>query len=75
MSFLVYEYANQLYMDWYYHEIMKNAVEKQASLSVSPTEGVTVIIEDETDWKTIAKLVTALLSTYLGVKVINKFVK
>ena len=75
MGFMVYEYANELYMDWYYHEIIKNQVELDASISVSPNDGVTVVIENETDWKTIAKLITTLLSTYLGVKVINKFVK
>ena len=75
MSFMVYEYANQLYMDWYYYELMKSKVELDASISVSPNEGVTVIIENETDWITIAKLITTLLSTYLGVKVINKFVQ
>ena len=75
MGFMVYEYANELYMDWYYHEIIKNQVELDASISVSPNDGVTVVIENETDWKTIAKLITTLLSTYLGVKIINKFVK
>lgn len=75
MSFMVYEYAKQLYMDWYYYELMKSKVELDASISVSPNEGVTVIIENETDWITIAKLITTLLSTYLGVKVINKFVQ
>lgn len=74
MVFTAYEYAYQLYQDWYYHELMLQAAKTQAMISVSPEKGVEVVVDNETDWVTIAKLISTVLATYLGVKIINKYV-
>ena len=34
-----------------------------------------VVIDDNTPWELIIKAITTILSTYLGIKVINKYVK
>lgn len=36
--------------------------------------GVEVVIDESTTWHSIAKLIATVLGTYLGVKVINKYV-
>ena len=36
--------------------------------------GVEVVIDESTSWHSIAKLMATVLGTYLGVKVINKYV-
>jgi antibiotic biosynthesis monooxygenase (ABM) superfamily enzyme len=74
MGYTAYEYAHQLYQDWYYHELMKQAENTLAIISVSPEKGVEVVVDNETDWATIAKLISTVLATYLGVKIINKYV-
>jgi hypothetical protein len=74
MGYTAYEYAHQLYQDWYYHELIKQAENTLAIISVSPQKGVEVVVDNETDWATIAKLISTVLATYLGVKIINKYV-
>ena len=44
-------------------------------IHVSPTDGLRVELQDTTSWKTILQLIFTLLSTYLGLKLINRFVK
>lgn len=36
---------------------------------------VKVVISEETPWISIAKMLTTVLGTYLGIKLINKYVK
>lgn len=74
MGSLIYEYSSQLYNDWYYHQVKIESVEKDASISVGPVEGVKVDFDSDTDWSTVAKLVTSVLATYLGYRLINKLV-
>ena len=74
MGYTIYEYANQLYSDWYYHKLMIEEAAKTASMAVGP-EGVKVDFDNETNWLTVAKLVVSILTTYLGYKLINKFVQ
>ena len=74
MGFLIYDYSNQLYNDWYYHKLMVEEAAKTASIAVGPVEGVKVDFDSDTDWLTVTKLVTSVLATYLGYKLINKFV-
>lgn len=44
-------------------------------IHVSPTDGLRVELQDTTSWNTILQLVFTLLSTYLGLKLINRYVK
>ena len=44
-------------------------------IQVSPTDGLRVELQEETSWNTILQLIFTLLSTYLGVKLINRYVK
>ena len=37
--------------------------------------GIKVEVTNNDDWMTIAKAITAILGTYLGFKIINKYVK
>ena len=36
---------------------------------------IKVVIDEATPWESLAKLVSTILATFLGIKVINKFVK
>ena len=36
---------------------------------------IKVVIDEATPWESLAKLVSTILATYLGIKVINKYVK
>lgn len=36
---------------------------------------IKVVIDEDTPWESIAKLISTILATYLGVKVINKYIK
>ena len=36
---------------------------------------IKVVIDEATPWESLAKLVSTILVTYLGIKVINKYVK
>jgi hypothetical protein len=36
---------------------------------------IKVVIDEATPWESIAKLVSTILFTYLGIRVINKYVK
>jgi hypothetical protein len=44
-------------------------------IHVSPTDGLKVELQETTSWNTILQLVFTLLSTYLGLKLINRYVK
>lgn len=44
-------------------------------IQVSPTDGLRVELQQTTSWNTILQLIFTLLSTYLGLKLINRYVK
>lgn len=44
-------------------------------IHVSPTDGLRVELQETTSWNTILQLIFTLLATYLGVKLINRYVK
>ena len=42
---------------------------------ISPTNGIKVIIDEDTDWTPVFQVLVILLGTYGGIKVINKYTK
>lgn len=42
---------------------------------VSPTNGIKVVIDEDTDWTPVFQVLVILLGTYGGIKVINKYTK
>lgn len=37
--------------------------------------GISAVIENSDTWSTVAKVITTVLGTYLGIKIINKYIK
>ncbi len=66
--FYTKEFATDLY--WYYK--MLSEVPLSATLNVGP---MSATIDNDTPWEGIAKLVVSILSTYLGVRLIHKYIK
>ena len=51
-------------------------VESKAIMAeISPTNGIKVIIDEDTDWTPVFQVLVILLGTYGGIKVINKYTK
>ena len=46
-----------------------------AVIQISPTEGLRIELDQMTSWNTILQLIFTLLSTYLGIRLINKHVR
>lgn len=44
-------------------------------IQVSPSDGLRVELNDTTSWNTILQLIFTLLASYLGIKLINKYVR
>ena len=66
--FYIKEFATDLY--WYYRMISE--VPLSATLNIGP---MSATVDNDTPWEAIAKLVVSILSTYLGVRLIHKYVK
>ena len=46
-----------------------------AVIQISPTDGLRIELDQTTSWNTILQLIFTLLSTYLGIRLINKNVR
>ena len=62
-------YLNDLYNDYAVYQKMLNEVPKAISLEAA---SIKVNVDDNTAWETVAKAVSSILATFLGIKVINK---
>jgi hypothetical protein len=51
-------------------------LEKQAIVAqISPTQGIKVIIDEDTKWSATMQVLVILLGTYGGIKLINKYTR
>jgi hypothetical protein len=83
-TYLIYSYGMDVFNHYYYEFLRLTA----KPLSIPPAGGLPppppmqmeagplkVVIDSATPWESIAKLICSILGTYLGIKVINKYVK
>lgn len=78
-TYLIIKYGVDLYDHYHMRKLMMNAT-KAVAMPPPPMMGmeagpIKVNISEETPWSSIAKLLSTVLGTYLGIKVINKYVK
>ena len=66
-------YLNDLYNIYHYHQLMVK-LESVKSISVEAAS-IKVNVEDNTEWITIIKGVSAILLTYIGIRLTNKFIR
>lgn len=52
-----------------------NRDDKGISAEISPTQGIKVIIDDDTSWSATLQILVILVGTYGGIKVINKYTR
>ena len=48
-------------------------LDKAIVAQISPTQGIKVIIDEDTKWSTTMQVLVILLGTYGGIKLINKY--
>lgn len=48
---------------------------KGITAEISPTQGIKVIIDDDTSWSATLQILVILVGTYGGIKVINKYTR
>ena len=48
---------------------------KSIKAEVSPTRGIKVELDDETSWTAVMEVLTIVIGTYAGIKLINKYTK
>ena len=83
-GYMIYKYGVDVFNHYYYEHIKQTA----KPLAIPPVAGLPppppmqmeagplkVVMDSETPWESIAKLVSTILGTYLGIKIINKYVK
>ena len=50
-------------------------LDKAIVAQISPTQGIKVIIDEDTKWSTTMQVLVILLGTYGGIKLINKYTR
>lgn len=50
-------------------------LDKAIVAQISPTQGIKVIIDENTKWSTTMQVLVILLGTYGGIKLINKYTR
>ena len=50
-------------------------LDKSIGVEISPTQGIKVVVDDETDWSTTFQVLVIVLGTYGGIRVINKYTR
>lgn len=68
-AYLCVDYAMDLYR--YYHMMLMPAP-KAIGLEAGPVKAV---IDPDTPWEGIAKLIVTVVGTYLGIRLVNKYIK
>lgn len=64
------------YISWNAYKPKYYAVAPKAIMAeVSPTNGIKVVIDEDTDWTPVFQVLVILLGTYGGIKLINKYTK
>ena len=48
---------------------------KAITAEVSPTQGIKVIVDEDTSWSATLQVLAILVGTYGGIKVINKYTR
>ena len=66
---ILYEYSIDLL---YYYTKLFGAVKSTDSIEAGP---IKITLSNATEWSTVFKMMTTILGTYLGVKIINKVIK
>ena len=51
------------------------AVPKAIQAEISPTQGIKVIVDEDTSWKAALQVLAIVVGTYGGIRVINKYTK
>ena len=85
-AYVIYSFGAEIY-NHYYYEFLKLKLTAE-TVSIPPAGGLPppppmqaeagplkIVIDSATPWESIAKLMTSILGTYLGIKFINKYVK
>lgn len=74
---VILAYGIELYLHFFppVDFALKSIVKPIPSVVGMEAGPIKISISEETPWETIAKLVSTVLVTYLGIKTINKYVK
>ena len=70
VSTFMYEYAVDL-INWHFFD-SNVSISSADSIEAGP---IKVVIDSATDWITVYKMIFTVLTTYLGIKVINRYIK
>ena len=71
-SYLIIKYGIDLYQTLQTKPTVSLPPPPPMSMEAGP---IKVVIDEATPWESLAKLVSTILATYLGIKVINKYIK
>ena len=69
-AYLLYNYGKNII--WYYDVMMHPPAPVAIGVEAGP---IKVSLDEATDWSSVCKALVTLLGTYLGIKLINKYVK
>ena len=65
-------YAQVIDLMWWFQALMARPV--AVGVEAGPS-GIKVFVDNTTTWKMVGQMLVTVLGTYLGIKLINKFVR